>query len=254
VVVAGYRLKWAWAGFSDYRYLKAKDEEVQRGKTLWDWLQLLVVPAALAAIALLFNQVQAEREQAKAEARARVDREIAADVQQEETLQNYIATMSELMLEKSLRASDRGSELRVVARTRTLTILRRLNGERKGILLRFLSDANLIRGPDPIVELVDADLSFTVATHAHLNGANLAGADMTGAQIDDATLRGADLHGAKLISVSARGVDLGKADLQVFKFTGADLSHSYLVGAITNETLQEARLTDTRMPDGSLHK
>src|SRR5579864_8261349 len=35
----------------------------QQGKTLWDWLQLLIIPLALAVIAFLFNRSERKNEQ-----------------------------------------------------------------------------------------------------------------------------------------------------------------------------------------------
>ena len=45
--------------------------------------------------------------------------------------------MTELLLDKKLRESE-VDEVRAVARARTFTVLRRLDGERKGALIRFL--------------------------------------------------------------------------------------------------------------------
>ena len=45
-----YRRGWQWTGFTAV----ASDEPEERsGKTLWDWMQLLIVPLALAAAAFL---------------------------------------------------------------------------------------------------------------------------------------------------------------------------------------------------------
>ncbi len=62
----------------------------QRGKTLWDWMTLLIVPAGLAAVAILFNNFQRSNEQIR-----------VTDQRREEALQNYLDKMSELLLEKS---------------------------------------------------------------------------------------------------------------------------------------------------------
>src|SRR5213592_265877 len=54
-----------------------------RGKTLWDWLQLLIIPAVLAGGGLWFNQMQKNREQQAIEQQAKTEREIAEDNQRE---------------------------------------------------------------------------------------------------------------------------------------------------------------------------
>ena len=65
--------------------------------------------------------------------------------------------MAELLLEKKLRTTE-NKEVRNVARTRTLAVLRTLDGTRKGIVLRFLKEAGLIDKEKTIVDLEGADL------------------------------------------------------------------------------------------------
>lgn len=86
-----------------------------QGKTLWDWLQLLIVPALLAGVALLFS-VQSAQTQLR----------VAQDNQREAALQAYIDRMSEHILNDALRTSA-DAELRSVARTRTLSTLQQLD-------------------------------------------------------------------------------------------------------------------------------
>src|SRR5829696_3331863 len=50
-----------------------------QGKTVWDWLELLVVPVALAGIALGFNFLQSDREQEHEDARKQNELRIAAE-------------------------------------------------------------------------------------------------------------------------------------------------------------------------------
>ena len=40
VVILGYLFNWDWAGLGSYNP-PLKENNFQRGKTLWDWLQLL---------------------------------------------------------------------------------------------------------------------------------------------------------------------------------------------------------------------
>src|SRR5437764_15450366 len=80
LIIFGYRLDWT--GFNG---------NTKSGKTLWDWLQLLIIPVALAGVAIWFNRVERRNEQA-----------ITTDNQRETALQAYIDKMSELILEKHL--------------------------------------------------------------------------------------------------------------------------------------------------------
>jgi hypothetical protein len=101
-----------------------------RGKSIWDWLQLLIVPIVLATIGLWFTQQQDARQRELEEQRA-----------QDLALQSYLDQMSNLLLERNVRESEQGSEARTLARARTLTILPRLDPSRKTAVMQFLVEA-----------------------------------------------------------------------------------------------------------------
>ena len=63
--------------------------------SLWDLLDLIIVPALLAAGAYWFNQQQKKR-----------DTQIETDRQREEALQNYLASMSTLLIDKGLKETE----------------------------------------------------------------------------------------------------------------------------------------------------
>src|SRR3982074_1178400 len=61
-------------------------EEYQPGKSLWDWMSLLIIPAILALVGFFFTRTERKNEQAIAQQRADTDRAIAqkrADTEQE---------------------------------------------------------------------------------------------------------------------------------------------------------------------------
>src|SRR5215472_12647663 len=89
VIILGYTNNWSWAGL--------------RGKTLYDWLQLLIIPAVLAVGGYLFNFTTSRNEQKATQLRDQTELDIAIDNQREAALQAYIDSMSELLLEKKLR-------------------------------------------------------------------------------------------------------------------------------------------------------
>jgi hypothetical protein len=74
LIWAAYRFNWSGTGF-------------QR-KTVWDWLQLLIVPLALASAALLFNQENTRTERQIAQRRYEQDKEIADERRVGEYLDN----------------------------------------------------------------------------------------------------------------------------------------------------------------------
>src|SRR5215204_4999740 len=96
-----------------------------RGKTVWDFLQLLIVPLMLVAIGFWFTAQQDARQQKienqRAEhaqrienQRAEAERELAEQQAQDEALQAYLDQMTSLLLEENLRESEKGSELRIL--------------------------------------------------------------------------------------------------------------------------------------------
>jgi hypothetical protein len=87
--------------------------------------------------------------------RAETDRQIADQRRQDETLQAYLDYIGELLLNKDmpLRQSKARDEVRTLAQARTLTVLRRLDGERKGRVLQFLYEAGLITRYRAVVAL-----------------------------------------------------------------------------------------------------
>ncbi len=195
IVALGYYYNWGWVGVGPYLSPpKGQDRDFQRGRTLWDWLQLLIVPAVLALAALWFNRRERESE-----------RNIADDRQREAALETYLDRMSELLLDKHLAGSMPDSEVSKVARARTLTVLRRLDGRRKGVVLRFLYESQLIVGDEPIIDLDTADLSFADLSVADLQGANLKKSNLSNADFTAALLMRANLFHAKLVGARLNG-------------------------------------------------
>lgn len=143
--------------------------------------------------------------------------------------------MNDLIFEHDLRNSRRDSDVRRVARTRTLTVLLNMDSEQKRRPLKAVHELGLVRRVNPILSLDQADLDRAVLSEAVLPGIDLRGVYMRYADLTGADLRDADLRGAHLVS--------------------ADLSRADLNGAtVVQEQLDWAKsLEGTIMPDGSTH-
>src|SRR5215207_9517857 len=122
------------------------------GRTVWELLKVLAVPIAIGAAVPLLNWLQKKRELEVENQRA-----------QDEALQAYLDQMSQLLLDKDkpLRQSEEDSEVRILARARTLTVLARLDGLHEVQVVQFLYESDLI----------GADLSDAVLGRAHLSNA-----------------------------------------------------------------------------------
>src|SRR5690242_4550553 len=95
VIFASYWLNWTWTGFN--ASVGPNILQYQPSKTLWDWMQLLIVPLVLALGALLFNSTASRNEQRIALQRDHTAQSIAQDNQRETLLQAYLDRMSELL-------------------------------------------------------------------------------------------------------------------------------------------------------------
>src|SRR5438552_19208420 len=98
-----------------------------RSKTLWDWLQLLIVPAILIGVTFVWSYSQTRSDNKREDRRIAADRVAAEKARQDATLQAYFGQMSGLMLDRKLLTSKEGDAVRAGARTVTLAALRRLN-------------------------------------------------------------------------------------------------------------------------------
>jgi hypothetical protein len=162
--------------------------------TLWDWIKLLIVPAAIAGAGLWFTQQQRARELQIADQRAQTDQEIADQRRQDDTLQAYIDGMSQLLTDKDqpLHEAQPGDSLSTVARARTLSVLGRLDGARKRIVVQFLYESGLIYKELTLPD--EADLMERLHNIVSLQQANLIGANLFKAQLRQA----ASLEGATM--------------------------------------------------------
>ncbi len=262
----------SWFGFGPY--INAQGE-TEPAKTLWDWLELLVVPLILAIGGVVLNSTiqraerdrteqQREAEQKRLEQRQALEREradkqqktdleIADDRLKEQALQTYLDRMTELLLEKGLGKPDVSDEVKTVARVRTLTTLRSLDGVRKSTLVQFLIEAELVGGEKQVVSLDGADLTAINMLAAELANAILRRSQLKGSSLPLANLEGADLKLSTLNGADLRMAYLGGADLRLAHLDGADLSGATLLKAkVSREQLLTAILNEeTILPDGS---
>jgi len=202
-----------------------------RGKTLWDWLQLLIVPAILIGVTFVWSYSQTRSDNKREDRRIAADRVAAETARQDSALQVYFSQMSGLMLDKKLLTSKEGDAVRAVARTVTLAALRRLNGERRGEAVLFLTEARLIDVESRRLNLNGADLTAANLTDAYLERVDLEGTDLADANLRDAILRDANLRDAYLGYADLAGADLDGANLEGANLEGAKLGGVILTDA-----------------------
>jgi uncharacterized protein YjbI with pentapeptide repeats len=257
VIIYGYLSKSGWVGVTD--------------KTFWDYLELLIVPAALAIGVTLLNQAQERERNAQEDAReqqrerdatqreqeresaeeARRNREQEIDVQraQDAELRAYLAQIGQLLLDKErpLGESKVGDAVRTLARARTLSVVPSLDGRRKRSVVQFLYESDLITVDRRVVDLTGADFTRADLGKVSLSKADLSGAILSEANMSEAVLEhvdlslanlsSADLSEAKLAGANLRGAEL----LFVYTYTasvgGTQLSYADLEGADLSEAV-----------------
>lgn len=218
--------------------------ELQPGKTLWDWLQLLLIPVVIAVIAFTFNAGQAS-----------TNLQLEEQNRQEQVINTYLDQMSNLLLQYHLHESKPNASVRAIAQAITLTALDRLDSQHKNIILLFLYRADLLKYHyyqygekecgEPKVhrkEFADERPILTLAW-GHVEGIKINGVDLSCIDLHNMYLEGS-IFFASLLE---------RADLAVSLATNADFSNTSLKAAnltyldLLNANLQGANLQYARM-------
>lgn len=247
-------------------------ERHEEAKTLWDWMNLLIAPASLAVFAAY---LQSRQENAKVEQEEQDKRQVE-DNQREEALRLYIDSISAILLDQHLRLLDGNTEdgnnkIRAAAldiiRAKTLSILRRLDGDLKVTLTENKSGRlnDGVRKAGVLLFLYEADLIRSNELHEsklllYLHDVSFRGADLSRVNLSSIYLNGADLSHAKLVGAILNYADLSETNLSHVNFFGANLSHANLSGADLTKTnlfganLSHANLSGVDLSHANLSK
>jgi uncharacterized protein YjbI with pentapeptide repeats len=227
------------------------------GKTVWDVLELLIIPATLAGVAAFLDKLERKTDRENANKRAEVDREIALDNQRELALQHYFDSMERVILDKNLRQSNLDDEVRKIAQVKTISTLKILNTNRKTELVNFLCEAGLIQGIAgviPIINLSDIDLSEIQLNYVNLVGANFRSTNLRRAHLEESNLSEAFVEMAHLEEANLFCVNLEKANLGGAQLEGATLHMAKLSKAIFYKAnLRNANLIASDFEEANLY-
>jgi len=245
-IVSNWIANFKWSGFQK--------------KSFWDWLQLLIVPLMLALGAFYLNSAADFR-----------DSQIAQEQKHQEILTDYFSKMQGLIVETKkiketsgytkLHPKDEAArllpEFRSTAKALTLSVLEQLDGERKGKVITYLAESQLITvdnnkpSTQPEIKLDGANLAGMVLNDVDQVetvdkkplGVAITGADMTEstiknvrlfvgsqlgqsdfsrANLTDVYFTDADMHGAKFINSQMTNVDLANTNLANARFDNVE--------------------------------
>jgi uncharacterized protein YjbI with pentapeptide repeats len=248
VIIYGYLARPGWIGVS--------------GKQFWDYLDLLIVPAALALGVYWLNRRQNERDQQAEEERSRRESDAqAAQVEhaleveneraQDAAVQGYLDQLTQLLVTQGDDALIRmqvDDDVRQVIQARSEPLLRSLSATRSWSLILFLAVMGLLAKDRPLLSLVGADLRDVDGRGAplegiDLRGTNLSGANLSKANLSEAVLSEALLEGVSLFEANLIGANLSEADLSYANLSYANLSYANLYRAnLRGAILRDAKL------------
>lgn len=237
---------WQWTGFGD--------------KTLWNFLELLILPVSLI-VGVWYLNSQTSQQQQQSIASQSVEQqqvaEMAVEQTQQETLDRYIEEVV-TSIEGGLLTSNANAQQRDIARARTLLTLRSLDPERKALLVQFIYESGLISTTNTIVPLNRADLNGLDLRTAYLPQANLQETLLANTEFVGATLEGVDLSISDLNGAGLGDAFLFQANLSRAELKSADLSQAILVRAnlsganLEGATLDGAFLVRTNLRGANL--
>ncbi|TRU89116.1 MAG: pentapeptide repeat-containing protein [Microcystis novacekii Mn_MB_F_20050700_S1] len=219
-------------------------------KSFWDWLQLLIIPLMLALGAFYLNSAADFR-----------DYQIAQEQKHQEILTDYFSKMQDLIVETKKSKQTPGSkesnseeglllEFRPTAQALTLSVLEQLDGKRKGKVIIYLAESQLITVdnnepyPQPEIKLDGANLKGMVLNDVDQvvkNGNKLRviinKSDMTDSRFKRiGLLANSDLKGSNFSNSILTSVDFTNANMPQAKF---------IKGKINNVSFTDTNLKET---------
>ena len=232
----------AWTGFGE----SIKDETKEASKTLWDWLDLLIIPVVIGLLGWSFSQAEKAKTKNREEERS-----------ENESFESFLQTMTDLIIKNKLHDEPSRQTL-AIARARINVAFNNLNGARKGQVLQFLYESYLI-DINPKLKLRGANLKDAVLDEIVLGESEIRGAYFNKASIKDANLKGAILVGcdftqADLSNSLVKDVDLSYSDLTKAKLKNMDLTSVNFEGVtLTGADLRGSKILRTQL-DGIFNK
>ncbi len=236
-IVSNWISNFKWSGFQK--------------KSFWDWLQLLIVPLMLALGAFYLNSAADFR-----------DSQIAQERKQQEILTDYFSKMQGLIVETKKSKQTPGSkesnseerlllEFRPTAKALTLSVLEQLDGKRKGKVITYLAESQLITAdnnepsPQPEIELDGANLKGMVLNDVDQvvkNGNKLRviikKSDMTDSRFERIGLfANSDLTGSNFSNSILTSVDFTNANMPQAKFIKGKINNVNFTDTILKETI-----------------
>ncbi len=194
-----------WTGFGPYDEKK----EGLRGKTLWEWLDLLIIPSTIGIISWIYKE--AERDKAIIEQREK---------DQVTNIDSFFKILTELITKNNLLKSNFDDPNRIIARTRSILAFEDADSERKGQILQFIYESGLINS-NPILNLNGVNLK-----KSNLNGIILRASEIKGAYFNNSSMKNSFLDNSNLTSCDFSNSDFTECSLIKTNLSYTNLSNA----------------------------
>lgn len=237
-----------------------------RGKNVWDWMDLIIVPLVLASGGLLLQRIEDQRTE-REEAR---EKQQAREGLMDSIFQSYLDDMSDLMINHQLQTNldivtahreqkkaksnpDNESEgtgekpsdepvaaytvdaarlaeataVVTVARARTVTVLKSLDVTRRNLLGNFLRETALVTGKHGTL-LTYVDLSSMDLSRTDFYNFNFTGSLFYRTNLSRTNLLKTNFNNAYLFRANLSGADISNSTFCQACLHQAMLEHAYL--------------------------
>ncbi|WP_076415016.1 pentapeptide repeat-containing protein [Shewanella sp. UCD-KL12] len=244
--------------------------ESLKQKSLWEWMELLFIPAALLICGYFLNVSQATRQQEienkRIEAQLKLENkrtETQLKLEEKryisqakfernkfniERLHNFQYLIIGLMANNGLGRANSSLATVEAATALTISTLTQLGGNEKGQLIIFLYSLNLIAKESPIISLEGADLSNISFTTHFMDSVNLSGINLKGSLLNSADFWRVNLSNSDLSHTYLVDSNFGKANVSL-----SNISHSNLNNArFTNANMAGVDLSNSSLVDNDM--
>lgn len=221
-----------WMGF-----IENTSDEIKI-KTLWDWLDLLIVPTSIGIIGWIYKDYEKKKEEKK-----------QIENTNNEIFNNYIKNISELILKNNLLESNKNAAN--LARTLTIVALENLDGERKGQILQFLKESDVLQKVELLgANFKNSDLQGIVLKNQIFKGIDFSNSNFQNSFLDGTQFISCNLSSSNFSNSSLLNVDfnysnlcdsiLKNNDLESVKFNCAEMHNADL----RNSTIKKAQIEE----------
>jgi len=226
------------------------------GRKAWDWLEIAIIPIVLGFLVIHFEKKQRESEIAiehEREGREKVLEEKRREREEYQANKNraqmifesYIDRMTSLILDYGLLQDRKDNNEDIeIAKTRTRSVMRTLDEQWRGEVVRFVIETKIaILAKDIFhltkfngADLYKIDFKGMYLQNSDFSGCNLFRADFTAADTNFSIFENATLRTAVFKDSEAFGCKFVNTDIKNVNFLNCKISHSDFTNAFAENT------------------